>query len=204
MSTFDGAPRIVVLVTLALSSLLSAAAGTNAASRTDRPIARDDAFTFHGLSGATNSFVLQGGRYVIDAYAGFFAAAHPGATTCSFTAVLNGVEHPVPNGQSMLGSTMINGYHPYRYHPTLDLPAGHYTLVVSPITDCDWSVSIGGGGMGKPYVAFGDTGIYHMLGRSNAKTTIVETSGKSYSFGFAYNAWGDGFNAPTAPGHSPT
>jgi photosystem II stability/assembly factor-like uncharacterized protein len=198
MGTIGGALRVSVAAALTLWSLVAAAVDTNAASRSDQHSARDDAFTFHGSGGATHSFTLQGGRYVIDAYAGFFAATHPGATTCSFTAVLNGVEHPVPNGQSTLGSTMVNGYYPYHYIPTLNLPAGHYTLVVSPITDCDWSVSIGGGGTGRPYLGFADTGIYHMLGGSNAKTTIVETDGKSYSFGFAYNAWGDGFNAPTA------
>jgi photosystem II stability/assembly factor-like uncharacterized protein/outer membrane murein-binding lipoprotein Lpp len=198
MGTVRCTVRAVVVATLAIWGSGSVATKTSAATQVSQPAAHEDAFTFHGSQGATHTFALQGGRYVIDAYAGFFAATHPGATTCSFTAVLNGAEHPVPNGQSTLGSTMVNGFYPYKYLPTLNLAACHYTLVVSPITDCDWSVSIGGGGTGRPFVAFADTGIYHMLGGSTAKTTIVETNGKPYSFGFAYNAWGDGFNTPTA------
>jgi photosystem II stability/assembly factor-like uncharacterized protein len=160
--------------------------------------ARDDAFTFHGSGGQRQTVALQGGRYVIDVYAGFFAATHPNTSTCSFTAVLNGVEHPIPGGFSTLGSLLVGGFAPYRYMPTLNLQPGHYTLVVSPLTDCDWSVSIGGGGTDHPLVSFGSTGLYHRLGGYNERTTIAETTGKPYSFGFAYNAWGDGFAAPTA------
>lgn len=159
---------------------------------------RDDAFTFKGSQGATHTFALQGGRYVLDIYAGFFAATHPDARSCLFTASLNGVEHPITDGSSRLGSTIVGGFSPYHFIPTLNLPAGHYSLVVAPLTNCDWSVSIGGGGTGHPVLAFGDRGIYHTIGGSSAKTTIAETTGKPYTFGFAYNAWGDGFNAPTA------
>lgn len=161
-------------------------------------LAHDDAFTFHGSGGQQHTVALQGGRYVIDIYAGFFAATHPGASMCSFTATLNGVEHPIPGGLSVLGTVQVTGFSPYHYIPTLTLQPGHYTLNVTPLTDCDWSVSIGGGGSGHPVISFGDAGIYHQLGGANEKTSIVETAGKPYSFGFVYNAWGDGFTAPTA------
>lgn len=184
---------------LILGAALLPLAGAPGASA-QRP-ARDDAFAFHGTTGATHTVALQGGRYVIDVYAGPNPATEvPGAfeSSCLFTASLNGVEHPITGGLSTLGSLRVGSYFPYRYIPTLNLPAGHYTLSVAPLTDCSWTVSIGGGGKGHPTVTFGDTGIYHALDKQNEKTTIVETNDKSYSFGFSYNAWGAGFTAPTA------
>ncbi len=162
-----------------------------------RDARRDDAFAFHGTTGATHTVALQGDRYVVDVFAAPNPATTPADGSCSFTASLNGVEHPITGGLSTLGSTIVSTYSAWRWIPTLDLQAGHYTLNVSPLTDCYWTVSIGGG-TGHPTFAFGDAGIDHTLARHTVKATVVERNDQSYTFSFAYNAWGEGYAAPTA------
>ncbi len=158
----------------------------------------EDALSFHGITGQRRTFGLQGGRYVLSVYAAYNGLPPTTTSACAFTAVLTGIEHPLTGGQSLLGSLQVGALFPYHYIPTLNLPQGHYILDVSALTDCTWSVSIGGGGTGHPFVGFSDVGIYHQLAGKTEKTTIVETTGKPYAFSVAYNAWGAGFAMPTA------
>lgn len=197
MKTINGTTFMRRAAALILGAAVTVPLSGAASAIAQRP-AREDALSFHGSTGQRHTFALQGGRYVINVFAIYRGLAPSANATCAFTGALNGVEHPITGGQSVLGSLQVGTMFPYRYIPTLNLPAGHYTLDVSTLTDCAWTVSIGGGGTGHPFVSFGDGGIYHMLAGHNEKTTIVETNDKSYAFGFAYNAWGAGVAMPTA------
>jgi photosystem II stability/assembly factor-like uncharacterized protein len=193
--TVEAAPSIS---TSAGVRLMAAAPVAGVYTTTIPSAAHEDAFSFNGTRGASRTMYLQGGRYVLLVSAMYPPFIADNNSTCVFGATLDGIEHPVPGNQGALGALTVGNVIGYHYMPTLNLPAGHYTLHVAALTDCNWAVTIGGGGSGHPFASFDSTGIFHMLAGQNEKTTIVETTNKRYTFGFAYNAWGDGFNVPTA------
>jgi hypothetical protein len=53
------------------------------------------------------------------------------------------------------------------------VPPGHYSLIVSPFTNCDWSVSIIGGIPVEQPLSIGPVGLMHQIGESSQSTTLV-------------------------------
>jgi hypothetical protein len=97
---------------------------------------------FLGHGGAVRGpFLLQGGKYDIDILANYNAGYDAGNSgTCFFTAYLNGVEQPrfVNLGRAV----PVLASAPYNATLAVTLSAGHYKLIVSPVSECDWDMTI--------------------------------------------------------------
>jgi FlaG/FlaF family flagellin (archaellin) len=152
-----------------------------------------DYSSYNGTAGfRRSSLSLRGGRYVV----AVLVHTQPGQVVCSFGAYLNGIEHPLTHGQSVLDPGVpIEGSIPYDYVPTLQLQAGHYNLEVSPISDCSWSITIVGGGVGHPVIHVHSMLLYHTV-NGTIYTTKSLAVGEVGTFGMKYSAWGDGSKGP--------
>jgi hypothetical protein len=152
-----------------------------------------DYYSYTGTSGIRRGpLTLHGGRYVV----AVLVHTQPGQMVCSFGAFLNGIEHPLTHGQSVLDPGVpIEGSIPYDYVPTLQLQAGHYSLEVSPISDCSWSITIVGGGVGHPVIDVHSMLLYHSVNGTIYTTTSLAV-GEVGTFGMKYSAWGDGSKGP--------
>ncbi len=124
--------------------------------------------------GARGPFTLHGGRYHVYVSA-FYNGLHTMSSSCAFTARLEGVEHPLPPAFANLGTAIPlsdSGY-VYQLPLTIAIDPGHYSVIVSPFTNCDWSVSILGGiPVGQP-LAIGPVGITRTADDTGKSITSV-------------------------------
>jgi hypothetical protein len=129
---------------------------------------------FSGSGGAARGpFSLKGGRYHVFVSA-FYNGLHTTSSSCSFTAHLEGVEHALPPAFANLGTAipLTDSGYTYRLPLTIVAAPGHYSLIVSPLTNCDWSVSILGGIPPEQPLAIGPVGI---SGESKAGVHLHES-----------------------------
>jgi hypothetical protein len=102
-------------------------------------------YEFSGEAGTQEGPFTLSGPYVFYAHATFFQWKHQldGKTDCAFIASVRGLDHAVPDGSGTLGTGWgipdIPAWH-VEHHVVLE--PGRYQLWVSPLTDCDWEVSI--------------------------------------------------------------
>jgi hypothetical protein len=150
---------------------------------------------FLGHGGAVNGpFALQGGKYQIDVWANYNSAYDAGNSgRCTFTAYLNGIEQPrfVNLGRGV----PIVASRPYNTTLAVTLSAGHYKIIVSPYSDCDWHMTILSSGQTVPAIEIVGAQSYLHSGTDFTPTTLVHM-GKSYDFSVFYRVVGGAKGKP--------
>ncbi|HEY8285201.1 MAG TPA: hypothetical protein VIJ28_12535 [Chloroflexota bacterium] len=144
---------------------------------------------FLGHGGAVpGPFRLDGGKYEINVWANYnsgYDANNSG--TCFFTAYMNGVEQPrfVNLGRAV----PVLASAPYRATLAVTFPAGHYKLIVSPFSDCDWTMTILSRGPAVPGIEIVAVQSYLHRGTTFTPSTVVHM-GQSFDFSVFYRLVG--------------
>jgi hypothetical protein len=150
---------------------------------------------FLGHGGAVNGpFALQGGKYTINVFANYNSAYDAGGSgMCTFTAYLNGIEQPrfVSLGKGV--SIVASG--PYNTALAVTLSAGHYKIIVSPYSDCDWNMTILSRGPAVPGIEIVGAQSYLHQGTDFIPTTKVHMD-QSYDFSVFYRVVGGAKGKP--------
>jgi len=139
---------------------------------------------FQGNGGAVDGpFSLQGGRYDINVLSTYNSLYDAGASgSCLFTAYLNGVEKP--QFVSLGTAIPVLASSPYLTTLAVTFPAGHQKLIVSPTTNCTWSITILRHGPSVPGIEIVGAQSYLIHGTTLTPTTVVHM-GQSFEF-FAF------------------
>jgi hypothetical protein len=164
--------------------------------RAGMPTRAADGRFFQGHGGALlGPFALQGGTYDITVWANYNALYDAGNTgTCFFTAYLNGLEQPrfvnLGTAVPVLASSPYNATLPIKFS------AGHYKIIVSPVSDCDWSMTILRRGPSVPAIEIEAVQSYLVRGTAFAPTTVVHM-GQSIDFWVFYRLVGGVHGTPS-------
>ncbi len=140
---------------------------------------------FQGHGGAVHGpFLLQGGKYDIDILANYNSGYDAGNSgTCFFTAYLNGIEQPrfVNLGRAV----PVLASAPYNATLSVTLSAGHYKLIVSPVSECDWDMTILSHDPSIPGVEIMWTQSYLHSGSTFTPATVAHM-GQTFDFSVFY------------------
>ena len=190
---------VVAIVVLLIAGIPSAAAGparrpahlfpAHSPSRAVITSRAADGKFFQGHGGSLNGpFSLMGGRYELDVWARYNSLYDAtGFGQCLFTAYMNGVEHPQFLSLGTAVPVVASG--PYHFTPTVYFPAGHFKLIVSPASDCDWSVTILRHGPAVTGIDVAEVDILHKIGGTFTPTTTVRM-GETITFALFYSLTG--------------
>jgi len=133
-------------------------------------------------------FSLQGGRYDINVLATYNALYDAGNSgQCLFTAYMNGVEKP--QFVSLGTAIPVRASAPYLPTVAVTFPAGHQKLIVSPTTNCTWSITILRRGSSVPGIEIVGVQSYLIRGTTLTPTTVAHM-GQSLEFFVFYRLVG--------------
>lgn len=187
-SRFLAAGASVALMIVGLPGA-AAAPSQRAAGRAATPSRAADGRFYLGQGGAVaGPFSLQGGRYDINVLATYNSSYDAGNSgSCLFTAYMNGMEKP----QFVdLGTAIpVLASSPYLTTLAVTFPAGHQKLIVSPTTNCNWSITILRRGPSVPGIEIDAVGSYRIQGTTFTPTTVVHM-GQSFDFSVFYRLVG--------------
>jgi hypothetical protein len=140
---------------------------------------------FQGHGGAVRGpFLLQGGKYQINVWANYNAAYDAGNSgTCFFTAYMNGIEQP--RFLNLGRAVPVLASAPYNATLTVTFSAGHYKLMVSPVSECDWNITILNRGSSAPGIEIMGVQSYLHSDNTYIPTTVVHL-GQSFDFSVFY------------------
>ncbi|HVC82202.1 MAG TPA: hypothetical protein VNL35_17055 [Chloroflexota bacterium] len=157
--------------------------------RAAAPSRAADGRFFMGHGGALNGpFSLQGGKYEITVWAYYNSAYDAGNSgTCFFTGYLNGMEQP--RFVSLGAGVPVLASAPYHTALAVTFPAGHYKIMVSPVSNCDWNMTILSRGQTVPAIEIVGVQSYLQSGSTFTPTTVVHM-GQSYAFSVFYRVVG--------------
>ncbi len=149
------------------------------------PLRAADGRFFQGNGGAVDGpFSLQGGRYDINILATYNSSYDAGNSgQCLFTAYLNGIEQPrfVDLGRAV----PVLASAPYNATLSVTFSAGHYKLMVSPVSECDWNMTILSRDSSVPGIEIMGVQSYLHSGNAYTPTTVVHM-GQSFDFSVFY------------------
>ena len=153
------------------------------------PTRSADGRFFLGSGGAVDGpFRLQGGQYAIDILATYTSSYDAGSSgSCLFTAYLNGIE--TPQFVSLGTAIPVQASAPYLTTIAVTFPAGHQKLIVSPTTNCTWSLTILRRGPSVPGIEIDAVQSYLIRGTTVTPTTVAHM-GQSAGFSVFYRLVG--------------
>ncbi len=153
------------------------------------PRSSADGRFFLGNGGAVDGpFRLQGGQYDIHVLATYNSSDDVGNSgSCLFTAYLNGIEKP--QFVSLGTAVPVQASAPYLTTLAVTFPAGHQKLIVSPTTNCAWSITILRRGPAVPGIEIVAVQSYLISPTTLTLATVVHM-GQSFGFSVFYRLVG--------------
>jgi hypothetical protein len=139
-------------------------------------------------------FHLNGGKYVVNVLVNYNSGYDSGSGQCLFTAYMNGVEQPA--FLSLGAAVPVLPSAPYRATIPVTATAGHYKLIVSPTTTCDWSITILSSGPAAPGIEVVGAHSYLHVGTNFTPKSVVHM-GETFLFEVFYRLVGGLKGTPT-------